>query len=252
MQELGAAARPRRDHDRRLDARRRAREPRHRRPWSRRSTDPFKPDGGLAVLRGNLAPRGAVIKVASADPALLRHRGRAVVFEDVADLGARIDDPALDVDADSVLVLRNAGPMGASGHAGVGHAADPEAAARGGVRDMVRISDARMSGTAFGTVVLHVAPEAAAGGPLAAVRDGDAIVLDIDARTARSRVARPRSSAASPSAPPAPRYTRGLRRALRRHVLQADEGCDFDFLAARRRRSTGCPTGIFEGWIGGW
>ena len=175
-------ARPRRDHDRRID---------HRRvPRSRasarvvRSLDRSGQAGRRARRPARLArARGAVLKVASADPALLRHRGPAVVFDGVDDVAARIDDPALDIDADSVLVLRSVGPVGAPGMPEWGMVPIPERLLRAGVRDMVRISDARMSGTAFGTCVLHVAPESYAGGPLAAVRDGDMIALDIDART---------------------------------------------------------------------
>jgi len=144
--------------------------------------EPLAPEGGIAVLRGNLAPNGAIIKRSAASPALLRHRGPAVVFEDVYDVQARIDDPTLDVTADSVLVLRNSGPRGGPGMPEWGQIPIPAKLLREGVTDLVRISDARMSGTAFGTVVLHVAPESAVGGPLAAVRDGDPIVLDVTER----------------------------------------------------------------------
>ncbi len=143
---------------------------------------PFKRQGGIAVLRGNLAPDGAVLKPSAATPALMKHRGRAVVFEDVDDLHRRIDDPELDVNADDVLVLKNCGPRGYPGFPEVGNFALPAKILRQGVTDMVRISDARMSGTAYGTVVLHTAPEAAAGGPLALVRNGDMIELDVEAR----------------------------------------------------------------------
>ena len=143
---------------------------------------PFKREGGLAILRGSLAPDGAVLKVSAATPALLRHRGRACVFRDLADLAARIDDPALPVTPDSVLVLQNAGPVGGPGMPEAGSLPIPRKLLAAGVRDMVRVSDARMSGTAGGTVVLHVAPEAAVGGPLALVRDGDEILLDTEAR----------------------------------------------------------------------
>ncbi len=215
--------------------------------------DPVKPAGGLAVLRGSLAPRGAVLKVASADPALLRHRGRAVVFEGVDDVAARIDDPALEIDAGSVLVLRNVGPKGAPGMPEWGMVPIPERLLRAGVRDMVRISDARMSGTAFGTCVLHVAPESYAGGPLAAVRDGDMIALDIDARTIDLEVDSAeieRRLAERPA--PVPRYTRGYGRLHVDHVLQADEGCDLDFLAGGPEEEHRLPYGLFGGWVGGW
>ena len=141
----------------------------------RTSANPIKQTGGMAVLRGNLAPRGAVIKHAAASPALLTHTGRAVVFDSLEDLAARGDDPALDVTADDILVLRNAGPKGAPGMPEAGSFPIPMKLARAGVKDMIRISDARMSGTAFGTIVLHVSPEAAVGGPLALVRTGDRI-----------------------------------------------------------------------------
>jgi dihydroxy-acid dehydratase len=198
------------------------------RPYS----DPLAPGGGLVPLRGSLAPDGAVIKRSAADPALCRHRGPAVVFDGTADLHARIDDPALGIDADSVLVLRNAGPVGGPGMPEVGHLPIPVRLQDRGVTDMVRISDARMSGTATGTVVLHVAPEAAVGGPLALVRDGDLIELDVAAGTVDllvdpAELARRRHGTAPASAP-----RRGFGRLHHRHVLQADHGCDFDFLTA--------------------
>jgi dihydroxy-acid dehydratase len=192
---------------------------------------PLKPEGGLAILRGTLAPDGAVLKVSAATPALLAHRGRACVFRDLADLAARVDDPALAVTPDSVLVLQNAGPVGGPGMPEAGSLPIPKKLLTAGVRDMVRISDARMSGTAGGTVVLHVAPEAAVGGPLALVRDGDEIVLDAAARrldllVPEAELAR-RRAAWRPSAPP---IRRGYRRLFVERVLQAPEGCDFDFL----------------------
>ena len=144
--------------------------------------NPIKPTGGMAVLRGNLAPRGAVIKHAAATPALLTHTGRAVVFDSLEDLAARGDDPDLDVTADDILVLRNAGPKGAPGMPEAGSFPIPMKLARAGVKDMIRISDARMSGTAFGTIVLHIAPESAVGGPLALVKTGDRITLDVPNR----------------------------------------------------------------------
>jgi dihydroxy-acid dehydratase len=194
---------------------------------------PFKPDGGLAILRGTLAPDGAVLKVAAATPALLRHRGRACVFRDLADLTARVDDPALPVTPDSVLVLQNAGPVGGPGMPEAGSLPIPRKLLAAGVRDMVRISDARMSGTAGGTVVLHVAPEAAIGGPLALVRDGDEIALDAEARrldllVPSPELARRRAAWRPPGAPPA----RGYRRLFAERVLQAPAGCDFDFCVA--------------------
>jgi dihydroxy-acid dehydratase len=192
---------------------------------------PLRPEGGLAILRGTLAPDGAVLKVSAATPALLAHRGRACVFRDLADLAARVDDPALAVTPDSVLVLQNAGPVGGPGMPEAGSLPIPKKLLTAGVRDMVRISDARMSGTAGGTVVLHVAPEAAVGGPLALVRDGDEIVLDAAARrldllVPEAELAR-RRAAWRPSAPP---IRRGYRRLFVERVLQAPEGCDFDFL----------------------
>ena len=144
--------------------------------------EPLQPHAGIAVLRGNLAPDGAVIKPAAASPHLLHHRGRAVVFNSIEDMHARIDDPELDVDADSILVMRGCGPRGYPGMPEVANMPLPEKLLRQGVRDMVRICDGRMSGTAYGTVVLHVSPEAAAGGPLALVRTGDFVILDVAAR----------------------------------------------------------------------
>jgi dihydroxy-acid dehydratase len=192
---------------------------------------PFKPQGGIAVLRGNLAPGGAVLKPSAASPALMRHRGRAVVFKGPDDLKKRIDDEALDVDASSVLVLQYCGPVGYPGMAEIGNLPIPPKLLREGVTDMVRISDARMSGTAYGTVVLHVAPEAAAGGPLALVRDGDMIELDVAARrlhldVADEELARRRAEL-TPFVSP---YRRGWEKLYVEHVLQADRGVDLDFL----------------------
>ncbi|ONG50127.1 dihydroxy-acid dehydratase [Pseudoroseomonas deserti] len=196
--------------------------------------EPFKPDAGIAILRGNLAPNGAVIKPSAASPHLLKHTGRAVVFESIEDLHHRKDDPDLDIDADCIMVLQNCGPRGYPGMAEVGNMPLPQKLLKEGVRDMVRISDARMSGTAYGTVVLHVAPEAAAGGPLALVRSGDLITLDVkagslhlhvdDAELAERRAA---------WVPPAPPMDRGYTRMYVEHVLQADEGADFDFLVGK-------------------
>jgi dihydroxy-acid dehydratase len=178
-----------------------------------------------------------VLKVSAATPALLRHRGRACVFRDLADLATRVDDPALAVTPDSVLVLQNAGPVGGPGMPEAGSLPIPRKLLAAGVRDMVRISDARMSGTAGGTVVLHVAPEAAVGGPLALVRDGDEILLDTAARrldllVAEEDLRRRRAEWAPPTVPPA----RGYRRLFAERVLQAPQGCDFDFLRAAGER----------------
>jgi dihydroxy-acid dehydratase len=195
--------------------------------------NPIKAEGGLAVLHGNLAPRGAVIKQSAASAKLLQHTGRAVVFESVEDMTARVDDPALDVTADDVLVLRNAGPKGAPGMPEAGYLPIPKKLARTGVKDMVRISDARMSGTAFGTIVLHITPESAAGGPLALVRSGDMIRLDVAGRRIELLVddveLEQRRAALQPQA--APEWaSRGYAHLFNATILQADEGCDFDFL----------------------
>lgn len=195
---------------------------------------PVAAEGGLAVLRGNLAPRGAVIKPLAADPTLLRHTGPAVVFDGYADLLARIDDPDLEVDENSVLVLRGAGPLGGPGMPEHGMLPIPDRLLKRGIRDMVRISDARMSGTSYGACVLHIAPESHAGGPLALVRDGDLITLDVEERKLELHV--PAAELAKRRAawtPPPPRYPRGYGALHAAHITQADEGCDFDFLAAR-------------------
>jgi dihydroxy-acid dehydratase len=193
--------------------------------------NPLQPDGGTAVLRGNLAPDGAVIKHAAATPSLLQHQGRAVVFRDMDDLRARIDLPDLDAGENDVLVLQNVGPVGGNGMPEVGNFPIPGKLLKQGVRDMVRISDARMSGTAFGTIVLHVAPESAIGGPLGLVRDGDIIELDVPQRRLHLHVddAELEARRAAWSAP-APSYTRGYGRLYLDHVTQAPQGCDFDFL----------------------
>jgi dihydroxy-acid dehydratase len=187
--------------------------------------------GSLAVLRGNLAPDGAVIKPAAAEPRLLKHSGPAVVFADYNDMAARIDDPALDVTPDSVLVLKNAGPLGAPGMPEWGQLPIPKKILALGVRDMLRISDARMSGTSYGACVLHVAPESFAGGPLAFVRDGDVIELDVAERRLELKVsgaelARRRAEWKMPP----PRFERGYGALYQQHITQADQGCDFDFL----------------------
>lgn len=193
---------------------------------------PVKPTGGMAVLRGNLAPGGAVIKQSAASPALLKHTGRAVVFASVEDMVRRMDDPDLDVKADDVLVLTNAGPKGAPGMPEAGYIPIPKKLAQAGVKDMVRISDARMSGTAFGTIVLHITPESAVGGPLGLVRDGDMIRLDVEAREIALLVDdAERERRKSEWRPPAhlAEESRGYRHLYLTTVLQADEGCDFDF-----------------------
>jgi len=192
---------------------------------------PIAREGGTVILRGNLCPDGAVLKQSAASPHLLTHRGRAVVFEDHADLHRRIDDPSLAIDETSVLVLKHVGPKGAPGMPEWGAAPIPARLLRKGVKDMVRISDARMSGTSYGTVVLHVAPESAVGGPLALVRDGDEIELDVPNRRLTLRVsdeelARRRAA----WKPRPPHFERGYGRMFLDHVLQANEGCDFDYL----------------------
>jgi dihydroxy-acid dehydratase len=197
-------------------------------------SNPISAEGALAVLRGNLAPRGAVIKQSAASKQLLRHTGRAVVFENVEDMAARIDDPDLDVGPDDVLVLQNTGPRGAPGMPEAGYLPIPKKLLRAGVKDMVRISDARMSGTAFGTVVLHVAPESAVGGPLALVRNGDRIRLDVPARRIELLVAEEElAKRAREFRPTYPAPIRGYANLFQEHVTQADEGCDFDFLVQR-------------------
>ena len=194
--------------------------------------DPLQEEGGLAVLRGNLAPDGCVIKHSAADQRLLRHTGPAVVFDGYDDLAGRIDDPNLKVDADSVLVLRGAGPIGAPGMPEWGLIPIPRKLLERGVRDMVRISDARMSGTAYGTCVLHVAPESHVGGPLALVRDGDEVELDVAKRRLQIKVDERELSRRRDAWRPPPRpYGRGYGAIFAGHVTQANEGCDFDFLA---------------------
>lgn len=188
-------------------------------------------EGGLAVLKGSLAPNGCVIKVSAASPALLKHRGPAVVFDDYDDLSARIDDPALDVQASSVLILRGCGPVGGPGMPEWGMLPIPKKLLAEGVEDMVRISDARMSGTSYGTCVLHVAPEAAVGGPLGLVRTGDIIEVDVEDRRIdlmvdEAELAERRAQWVAP----APVYERGFGALSAQHISQADQGCDFDFL----------------------
>ena len=189
---------------------------------------PIHEDAGTAILRGNLCPDGAVIKQSAATPALMQHRGRAVVFEDIDDLYARLDSPALDIDETCVMVLKNAGPKGYPGMPELGNLPLPKRLLEKGIEDMVRISDARMSGTCFGTVVLHVAPESAIGGPLALVRDGDMITLDVAGRTLTLEVSDAELAARRADwTPPAPRAERGYAKLYVDHVLQANEGVDF-------------------------
>jgi dihydroxy-acid dehydratase len=195
---------------------------------------PLQANAGIAVLRGNLCPDGAVIKPSAATPALMRHRGRAVVFENIEHFKARVDDPALPVDETSVLILKGAGPRGYPGFPEVGNMPLPSKILKRGITDMVRISDARMSGTAYGTVVLHVSPEAEAGGPLALVEDGDFIELDVQARRLHLDVSaieiERRKASWTPSPTP---YARGYARLYIDHVMQAHQGADLDFLVGK-------------------
>jgi dihydroxyacid dehydratase/phosphogluconate dehydratase len=202
--------------------------------------NPLSAEGGVALLRGNLAPDGAVIKHIAAEPRLLKHTGPAVVFDNYQQMQAQIDDPALGITADSVLVLRSAGPVGGPGMPEYGMLPIPRYLLEAGVRDMVRISDARMSGTSYGACVLHVAPESHVGGPLALVRTGDLITLDVPARTLTVDI--PEQSLAQRRAqwqPPAPRFERGYGLLYSEQITQANEGCDFGFLA--RRGATAGP-----------
>lgn len=202
----------------------------------RKIDNPIRQDGGMCILRGNLAPKGAVLKPSAATPELMKHRGRAVVFENFDDYKARINDPDLNVDETCILVMKNAGPKGYPGMAEVGNMGLPPKILAKGITDMVRISDARMSGTAYGTVVLHVAPEAMAGGPLAVVQNGDFIELDAYEGKLHLEVSdeelKQRLENLAPSAPPS--FIGGYRKLYVEHVLQADEGCDFDFLVGCR------------------
>jgi dihydroxyacid dehydratase/phosphogluconate dehydratase len=201
------------------------------RPFDR----PLIASGGIAVLRGNLAPGGAVLKPSAASPELMRHRGRAVVFRSIEHYKERVVDPALEVDASSVMVLQNCGPKGYPGMAEVGNMGLPPKVLKTGVRDMVRISDARMSGTAYGTVVLHISPEAAAGGPLALVEDGDPIELDVDARRLHLDVPEPELARRRARwTPPPAAMPGGYQKLYVDHVLQADRGADLDFLVGSR------------------
>jgi dihydroxy-acid dehydratase len=208
--------------------------PCHNRDVIKPLAEPFKANGGLAIVRGNLCPDGAVIKPSAATPKLMKHRGRAVVFENIDDFRARIDDDSLDVDASCVMVLKNCGPRGYPGMPEVGNMPLPPKILKQGITDMIRISDARMSGTAYGTVILHVSPEAAAGGVLGLVKNGDMIELDVAARRLHLDV--PESELASRRAawkPPHPPYERGYYSLYHQHVLQADRGADLDFLVGK-------------------
>jgi dihydroxy-acid dehydratase len=208
---------------------------------------PLQPAGGTVVLKGSLAPEGAVIKQSAASPQLLKHRGRAVVFENNEDLLARLDDPKLEVDESSVLVLKSAGPKGAPGMPEWGHLPIPAKLLKAGVKDIVRLSDARISGTSFGTIVVHVAPESAVGGPLAFVRDGDGIEMDVAQE--RLELLVPEAAMKKRRAtwrPPAPRYERGYGRMYLDHILQAHQGCDFDFLRGTQSPETRDPLKRFR------
>lgn len=211
---------------------------------------PVKPGETLVVVKGNLAPDGAVMKTCAADPRLFRHRGPAVVFEDVQTIADQIDNPDLGIDENSVLILRNAGPVGAA-MPEWGMLPLPRHLMARGVRDMLRISDARMSGTAYGAAVLHVSPEAAVGGPLALVQNGDIIELDIAERRLElcvdpAELERRRQA----WQPPLSRHVRGYRNLYNQHIEQAHLGCDFDFLRGANEETL--PEGLFDGWVGGW
>jgi len=202
-------------------------------------SDPIYPQGGIAYLQGNLAPGGAIIKQSAASPALMEHEGRAVVFENLEDLALRIDDLDLDVQADDVLVLKNIGPLGGPGMPEAGYIPIPKKLALQGVKDIVRISDGRMSGTAFGTIVLHVMPESALGGPLACVQNGDRIRLSVERREISlliDEAEMARRIAASPKKRPS--APRGYRKLFLQSVTQADQGVDFDFLQAHPHKES--------------
>src|SRR5258706_11567549 len=192
---------------------------------------PLKKSGGIVMLRGSLAPNGAVIKTSAADPKLMKHTGKAVVFEDYNDMSARIDRDDLEVDKNSVLVLKNAGPLGGPGFPEWGMLPMPKKLIKQGVKDMVRLSDGRMSGTSYGTCVLHVAPESFIGGPLALVRNGDLIELDADKKILNLRISEKEFATRKKAwKQPPPKYERSYGAIFSRHVKQANEGCDFDFL----------------------
>ena len=197
----------------------------------RTTANPIYGEGSLAVLHGNLAPDGCVIKPAAMDQRFLKHSGPALVFDDYPSLKAAIDDEALEVTPDHVLVLRNAGPQGGPGMPEWGMLPMPKRLLKEGHRDMLRLSDARMSGTSYGACVLHVAPEAWVGGPLALLRTGDTVTLDVDRRSIRMEVSDAELAARRAAwVPPAPRYGRGYGHMFSHHIQQADQGCDFDFL----------------------
>ena len=197
----------------------------------RTADNPVLTSGGLAILRGNLAPNGAVIKASAAEPRLLKHTGRAIVFDSFNEMNERIDDPALDADANSVLVLRNAGPKGAPGMPEWGNLPIPQELLKAGIRDMVRISDARMSGTSYGACVLHVSPESFVGGPLALLKEGDIVELDVPARQLNMHVSEDELARRRAAwRPHEGIYPRGYGKLFMQHIKQADEGCDFDFL----------------------
>jgi dihydroxy-acid dehydratase len=205
----------------------------HNREVIRSASNPLHAEGGTVVLNGNLAPNGAVLKQTAASPHLLQHRGKAYVFENYQQMRAQIDSDDLPVDASTVLVMKNCGPKGAPGFPEWGHIPMPRVLLNRNVSDMVRISDARMSGTSFGTVVLHMAPESAIGGPLGIVRTGDEIALDVAGR--RIEICLPKEEieqrlAGFEAAPP--KYQRGYGKLFLDHITQADQGCDFDFLRA--------------------
>ncbi|GAA2817196.1 dihydroxy-acid dehydratase [Kribbella solani] len=218
----------------------------------RRAAAPLSRSGGIVVVHGSLAPDGAVLKVSAASPELFEHRGRALVFESIEELAGTIDDPELEVDASTVLVLRNAGPRGGPGMPEWGMLPIPKRLLAAGVTDMVRVSDARMSGTAYGTAILHVSPEAAVGGPLALVRTGDEIELSVAGRRLdllvdEAELVRRRGGLREFAGP-----RRGWAALFDQHVLQAHEGCDLDILTATEEPPVSRPSGLFRGWIGGW
>jgi dihydroxy-acid dehydratase len=197
----------------------------------RKFAEPIEPVGGLVALFGSLAPGGAILKRSAADKSLFEKEARAVVFSSLQDLSERVDDPALDIQADDIMVLQNAGPTSGSGMPEAGYLPIPKKLAQAGVKDMVRISDARMSGTAFGTIVLHVTPEAAAGGPLSLVRTGDRIRLSVKERRVDLLVDEAELAARRAALPPRPPVAeRGYAKLYQDHVMQASAGCDFDFL----------------------
>jgi dihydroxy-acid dehydratase len=203
----------------------------HRPEVIRTVAAPLHPEGGTVVLRGNLAPDGAVFKQTAASPHLLKHRGPAYVFEDIEQMRREINSEDLPVTKDTVLVMKNCGPKGAPGFPEWGQIPMPKVLLNQGINDMVRISDARMSGTSFGTVVLHTAPESAIGGPLAVVRTGDEIELDVSERRIQLCISEEElKSRLAAFVPPPPKYNRGYGRMFLEHVTQANEGCDFDFL----------------------